>query len=30
MCEWFDDNKLSIHCGQDKTNCILFGRENIY
>ena len=25
LCEWFVDNKLSIHFGEDKTKCILFG-----
>ena len=25
LCEWFVDNKLSIHLGEDKTKCILFG-----
>ena len=25
LCEWFIDNKLSIHLGEDKTKCILFG-----
>ena len=24
ICEWFVDNKLSIHFGEDKTKCILF------
>ena len=24
LCEWFVDNKLSIHLGEDKTKCILF------
>ena len=24
LCEWFIDNKLSIHLGQDKTKYILF------
>ena len=23
-CEWFIENKLSIHLGEDKTKCILF------
>ena len=27
LCEWFIDNKLSIHLGEDKTKCILFKRE---
>ena len=25
--DWFVDNKLSIHFGEDKTNCILFSRD---
>ena len=25
LCEWFVDNKLSIHLGEEKTKCILFG-----
>ena len=25
LCNWFIDNKLSIHLGEDKTKCILFG-----
>jgi len=25
LCDWFVDNKLSIHLGEDKTKCILFG-----
>ena len=24
LCEWFIDNKLSIHLREDKTKCILF------
>jgi len=24
LCEWFVDNKLSIHFGEDKTKSILF------
>ena len=24
MCDWFVDNKLSIHFGEDKTKSILF------
>ena len=24
ICDWFVDNKLSIHFGEDKTKCILF------
>ena len=27
VCEWFVDNKLSIHFGEDKTKCILFSKE---
>ena len=27
LCEWFIDNKLSIHFGQDKTKSILFTRS---
>ena len=27
MCEWFIDNKLSIHFDEDKTKCILFSKE---
>ena len=27
LCEWFLDNKLSIHFGEDKTNSILFGTK---
>ena len=26
-CDWFVDNKLSIHFGQDKTKWILFGTK---
>ena len=28
FCDWFVDNKLSIHFGDDKTKCILFASEN--
>ena len=28
MCEWFVDNKLSIHLGEDKTKSILFTSKN--
>ena len=28
LCDWFVDNKLSIHFGDDKTKCILFGSRN--
>ena len=24
LCEWFIENKLPIHLGEDKTKCILF------
>ena len=27
MCDWFVDNKLSIHFGEDKTNSILFASK---
>ena len=27
VCDWFVDNKLSIHFGEGKTNCILFGTK---
>ena len=27
LCEWFVDNKLSIHFGEDKTKCILFTKK---
>ena len=27
LCEWFLDNKLSIHLGEDKAKCILFGSK---
>ena len=27
LCDWFIDNKLSIHFGEDKTKCILFGSK---
>ena len=27
LCEWFLDNKLSIHFGEDKTKAILFGTK---
>ena len=27
LCEWFVDNKLSIHLGDDKTKCILFSSK---
>ena len=28
VCDWFVNNKLSIHFGEDKTKCILFGTKN--
>ena len=28
LCDWFLENKLSIHFGEDKTKSILFGRKN--
>ena len=28
LCDWFVDNKLSIHFDEDKTKSILFGRKN--
>ena len=28
LCEWFVDNKLSTHLGEDKTKCILFGSKH--
>ena len=27
LCEWFFDNKLSIHFGENKTKSILFGSK---
>ena len=27
ICDWFVDNKLSIHFGEYKTKCILFGTK---
>ena len=27
LCDWFIENKLSIHFGEDKTKSILFGRK---
>ena len=27
VCDWVVDNKLSIHFGEDKTKCILFGTK---
>ena len=28
LCEWFVDNKLITHLGEDKTKCILFGSKH--
>ena len=28
VCDWFVDNKLSIHFGQDRTKSILFGTKH--
>ncbi len=28
ICDWFVDNKLSIHLGEDKTKCILFSGKH--
>ena len=28
VCDWFVDNKLSIHLREDKTKCILFGTKH--
>ena len=28
LCDWFVDNKLSIHFGEDKTKCVLFASKN--
>ena len=28
LCEWFIDNKLSIHFGEEKTKSILFGTKH--
>ena len=27
LCDWFVDNKLSIHFGEDKKKCILFASK---
>ena len=27
LCDWFADNKLSIHFGEDKTKSILFASK---
>ena len=29
LCDWFLENKLSIHFGEDKTKSILFGRKKM-
>ena len=29
VCDWFTDNKLSIHLGEDKTKCILFDTKHL-
>ena len=29
LCDWFVDNKLSIHFGEDKTKTILFSPKNL-
>ena len=29
LCDWFLDNKLSIHFGEDKTKTILFSPKNL-
>ena len=29
LCDWFVDNKLSIHLGEDKTKCIVFGSNRM-
>ena len=28
ICGWFADNKLSVHSGDNKTKCILFGTKH--
>ena len=28
LCDWFVDNKLSVHFGEDKTKSILFGPKH--
>ena len=28
LCDWFVDNKLSMHFGEDKTKSILFGNKH--
>ena len=27
LCEWFGDNKISIHFGEGKTKCTLFASK---
>ena len=27
VCDWFIDNRLSVHFSEDKTKCILFSRD---
>ena len=27
LCEWFVENKLSIHLGEENSKCILFGSK---
>ena len=29
LCDWFVDNKLSIHLGEDKTKSIIFGSQKL-
>ena len=29
LCEWFIDNKVSIHFGEEKTKSILFGTKRL-
>ena len=29
LCEWFKENNLSIHLGEDRKKCILFGLTHI-
>ena len=29
LCDWFLDNKLTIHFGEDKTKTILFSPRNL-
>ena len=28
VCDWFVDNKLNVHLGEDNTECILFGTKH--